>query len=195
MIFVLRTERDFVRVTEFCQDSFDLAKLVLLPSPDVEKVRQILDLGAHGALTQDAPAEAVIIAFRAALEGYVQVPADLMRGLMARVPSVPTADLEEEDVDWLQRLAAGTSIVELAQHAGYSEREMYRRLRRMYCRLGVTDRQGALVRAARWGLLDAAEDAMPAARPEEAPVRSGEVRGSRSAFRPGCPDRRPDTRG
>jgi DNA-binding NarL/FixJ family response regulator len=63
-------------------------------------------------------------------------------------------DIGEDGISWLQALASGETVAELSLRLGYSEREMYRRLRRLYSRIGATGRTDALLRASRWGLLD-----------------------------------------
>jgi DNA-binding CsgD family transcriptional regulator len=45
-------------------------------------------------------------------------------------------------------------VGELAESVGYSERAMYRQLRRLYERLGATNRTEALLQALRRGLID-----------------------------------------
>lgn len=55
---------------------------------------------------------------------------------------------------WLRELAQGSTVTALARTAGYSEREMYRLLAKLYTRLAATGRTEALLAAERWGLLD-----------------------------------------
>jgi DNA-binding NarL/FixJ family response regulator len=60
----------------------------------------------------------------------------------------------EEEVGWLADLAAGETVARIAHETGYSERAMFRRLREVYERLGVTSRTEAIVAAERLGLFD-----------------------------------------
>jgi DNA-binding CsgD family transcriptional regulator len=62
--------------------------------------------------------------------------------------------LTVEELTWLRSLAAGETVTELSLSLGYSERELYRRLRRLYTRMGASGRTDALLRAVRWGLLE-----------------------------------------
>jgi DNA-binding CsgD family transcriptional regulator len=62
--------------------------------------------------------------------------------------------LDVEEVTWLRSLAAGETVAELSLRLGYSERELYRRLRRLYSKMGASGRTDALLRAVRWGLLE-----------------------------------------
>jgi DNA-binding NarL/FixJ family response regulator len=66
----------------------------------------------------------------------------------------PRPDVTEQEVGWLGDLAAGETVARIADEAGYSERAMFRRLREVYERLGVTSRAEAIVVAERLGLFD-----------------------------------------
>jgi len=68
-------------------------------------------------------------------------------------PDAPRTILSPEAIEWFRDLAAGDDISVVARRAGYSEREMYRRLRRAYVQLGVTSRTSALIALARMGYL------------------------------------------
>lgn len=57
--------------------------------------------------------------------------------------------LTEEEHSWLDALATGRSVLEVAVSTGHSERDMYLRLNDIYVRLGVSGRSRALAEAAR----------------------------------------------
>lgn len=57
--------------------------------------------------------------------------------------------ISEEEMGWLALLGEGVTVIELSVSSGYSERSMYRRLARLYERLGVVNRHEALQRVAR----------------------------------------------
>ena len=67
---------------------------------------------------------------------------------------VPLPALEDAERHMLNRLNAGTAIVDMAAELGYSERSMYRSLARLWDKLGVPDRKEGIRRAAEGGLLD-----------------------------------------
>ena len=50
----------------------------------------------------------------------------------------------DEELEWLRRLAAGARVPDLARAGGVPERTLYRRLRALYRRLGVRDRDEAV---------------------------------------------------
>ena len=62
--------------------------------------------------------------------------------------------LGQDERCWLRWLAGGKTVASLAVAACYSEREMYRLLRKLYTRLGASGRTEALLAAQRYGLLD-----------------------------------------
>lgn len=61
------------------------------------------------------------------------------------------APVSPEELGWLQRLAHGIRIIDLAAETNYSERSMYRHLSDLWRRLGVRNRQEAIVLAAHKG--------------------------------------------
>ena len=76
---------------------------------------------------------------------------DMARSAASGAPGRP---LRNQEVAWLRALAEGLTIREVAERSAYSEREMFRKLRRLYRKMGVGGRIPALIRASRWGLLD-----------------------------------------
>lgn len=95
-----------------------------------------------------------------ALDGKSAVPLPTLRSMAEAVPSAEElADrLSDEEVSWLRAMAEGRTVMELAEIYGYSERAMFRMLRKLYVRLGVPNRTGALMWASRVGLLSSRSD-------------------------------------
>jgi len=114
-----------------------------------------LSAGATGSVALNAGAEEVVLILNAAMSDNIVIPAPVARS-MARENGRKTQPMgiTEDEISWLQAMASGETVAELSLRLGYSEREMYRRLRRLYSRIGATGRTDALLRAARWGLLD-----------------------------------------
>lgn len=56
-------------------------------------------------------------------------------------------------MEWLRSLADSATVGRLARLSGYSEREMYRLLNRVYSRIGAQTRTEALLIAQRRGCL------------------------------------------
>lgn len=54
----------------------------------------------------------------------------------------------------LERLVSGAAIAEVASEMGYSERQMYRELSKLWDKLGVSGRAAGVLKAAVEGLID-----------------------------------------
>jgi DNA-binding NarL/FixJ family response regulator len=111
---------------------------------------------AGGATTAASRADEpshVIQAVRAAFDGYCLLPAGIVRKLAINPPAMRPLSVTEEEVGWLATLARGVTIGEMAADVGFSQREMFRRLRAMYDRMGVAGRQEAVVAAAVAGVV------------------------------------------
>ncbi|MFR9753664.1 hypothetical protein ACL02S_21880 [Nocardia sp. 004] len=111
-----------------------------------------LAAGYHGAVDLGTSPEAVITAVRAALYGQCTLPYDVARRLALGSPT-PDDTLDAREAMWLNRLVAGSSVLELAESEALSERAMYRRLAEVYQRLGVASRSEAIAIASRAGML------------------------------------------
>jgi DNA-binding NarL/FixJ family response regulator len=88
--------------------------------------------------------------FEAAVQGTSLLPIEVVRILAS--PSEPPAEAPPDmpttrEIEWLQQLASGITVTQLAGQAGYSERAMYRLLRTLYEKLKVRSRTEALMRA------------------------------------------------
>ncbi len=93
----------------------------------------------------DAPTNDVSILPRGSVEELATRSAEDVHG--------PESVLTSEEVGWMQALAAGKRVHEIAEAAGFAERSMFRRLYRVYSALGAGTRTEALLAAERLGLL------------------------------------------
>jgi DNA-binding NarL/FixJ family response regulator len=131
------------------------AVVVIEPDPSTATYALALRAGARTLLDGDAPVEIVVEAVRAALRGWTLLPSRIAQELCSKSSCRDvTRELDVWEIDCLKALAAGMTIARLADRAGYSEREMYRRLHRLYWRLDAKSRTDAIVKAARLGLVD-----------------------------------------
>jgi len=62
--------------------------------------------------------------------------------------------LERKELRWMRSLASGRLMSAIAQDEGHSERDMYRKFKGVYAKLGVSGREEALVLLARADLLN-----------------------------------------
>lgn len=129
-----------------------LVGLVSDTSPDA--ARRLLSLGARSVVMRSASVETIIDTLKAAVMDRIVFPPDVAHALAAEPPCPAAPMLKDIDRRWLRALARGVKVTELARTAGYSEREMYRRLSKLYKTLGASCRVEALVIAARHRLLE-----------------------------------------
>ena len=113
-----------------------------------------LRAGASAAVALDAQPSEVVQTVAAALNQKTVLPTAIARELARSAPNGDQPAVSEAEVEWLRALAAGCTVAGLAQEACYSEREMHRRLRDLYDRMGAGSRSEAIVKAARSGLVE-----------------------------------------
>lgn len=127
----------------------------LVTEASAEPMAACLRAGAIGVADWSDNPETIVATIVEALAGRVVLPASIATELAGSLPQRTSApDLTEEEVSWLTALAAGTTVVKLADDVGYSERAMFRRLADLYVRLGAHNRTEALLAAERLRLLD-----------------------------------------
>ena len=128
--------------------------VAILPTASLEAYQRAFSAGACAVAEQEAAVEEILQVVEAALEKKALLPVKIVVDLADGVTSIPQqVDLSEAEIDCLRALAEGATVAQLARRANYSQREMYRLLRRLYERMGARNRTEAVVLAARWGLL------------------------------------------
>jgi DNA-binding NarL/FixJ family response regulator len=155
LVIVARDDavKDAMRV--FCDDHPHMPVVAITADANVGTVGEWLRAGATTVVGEDDPTDHLVTALRAAVSGWTALPVNTARAMAARVP--PPADpsewVSEIELEWLRSLMDGTTVPAIAVEAGYSEREMFRVLQRLYQRLGVGNRTEAIVWATKAGLL------------------------------------------
>jgi DNA-binding NarL/FixJ family response regulator len=155
VLLSLYTASDWDRLAQLCSPPGDILVVALLPEGTPASYARALTVGAAAALPRNAEPSALRDAVQAALAGRIMLPLDVLRRLasLETAPAMDTAVPSPRELEWLSRLAAGVTVSELASHAGYSERMMFRRLRDLYDRLQVNGRTEALLLARERGWL------------------------------------------
>lgn len=153
VLVAVQDSRDLDVVIELKAEQPDSVVVTLIDKVDVDSFQSSLSAGAVGSIARDADATTVVLAFDAAMANNIVIPAHIARAL-AENRSSPHLGLDRSELGWLRGLATGETVAELSGRVGYSEREMYRRLRRLYTRMGASGRTDALLRATRQGWLD-----------------------------------------
>lgn len=128
-------------------------ELALLSEVTVDAYRWAMRCGATAAIGRDASPEDIVECLSAACTGRVIMPAQLALALAMAVDPGEHPALSTTEIGWLLGLSAGRTVLDLAHEVGYSEREMFRRLHRLYTHMGVCGRTEALLAAQRWGLV------------------------------------------
>jgi DNA-binding NarL/FixJ family response regulator len=155
VLVAVRDASDLAVVVELTADSPESVIVTLVDELDVGAVQASLTAGATGSVALGAGPEDVVLVLNGALSDNIVLPARVARSLALKTVQSPSPmTLTVEELTWLRSLAAGETVTELSLSLGYSERELYRRLRRLYTRMGASGRTDALLRAVRWGLLE-----------------------------------------
>lgn len=149
-VAVVRSHEDRDRLASIEADPLVVA---VLEDASPEHYVEALAAGASAVVAEDAPVMAVVEAVEAAMKGRAVLPIPIAQEL-AREANRWRPPLSGEEIEWLRKLAQGTTVSQLAEESFHSERDMYRVLRRLYARIGVASRAEAIVAATRWGLVD-----------------------------------------
>lgn len=120
----------------------DVPVIALLKRPSTLAYKEALRLGAAAAVDWSAASEEVVEVFGQALCGRSALPVAVTQALVRA--SAGDGEPSVAETKWLRLLSEGMSVSQLAELAPYSEREMYRRLRDLYRRLGVSSRVQAI---------------------------------------------------
>ncbi|GIF02126.1 response regulator transcription factor [Paractinoplanes rishiriensis] len=151
VLLSVQVPEDWQLMADLCREPGDVLVVALLSEPTVPAYVRALAAGAAAAVSRDATPAEVREAFEAALDGRVTLPIAVVRAMTSPGGSGETTVLDDRpaatEIEWLRHLAGGATVAQLAAHAGYSERMMFRLLRELYTRLGVGGRTEALMRA------------------------------------------------
>ena len=150
-----------VTAVEDCQgiqrlvaENDELIVVALLRQPTPEMYVRALQAGASGVASWTSAPETVIEVMRSARQEQVLLPHDVVKAIATGITlSAELRSIAPAELHWLQVMAKGQTVAELARAVGYSEREMFRLLRQLYERMGVQNRTEALLKAAQCGLL------------------------------------------
>ena len=109
--------------------------------------------GAVSVLPRDATPQVLCNVCMAVRQGIATLPIASLLELVrsGRRWAAEDVVLEERESAWLRRLAGGLTVAQIAEAAGYSERMMFRLLRDLYAKLGVSGRTEALLCAREHG--------------------------------------------
>jgi DNA-binding NarL/FixJ family response regulator len=150
VVLTVRAEADWAVLTEAAGVGSTAASLVvLLDEESTAAGLRAVRAGARSVLARHVSAEVLRRTVSAVIDGQAVFPALVVAALVAGVgiDAGSARVLSAERLGWLRALAAGSTVAQLADQAGYSERAMFRLLRALYRDMGVGGRVEALMRA------------------------------------------------
>jgi DNA-binding NarL/FixJ family response regulator len=155
VLLSMLSSNDWTLLARLHEIRADTVVIAVLPDTSTRnQVQAILD-GAVAAVARDALPETMRRVFDAAVAGQSLLPVEVVRALTTSQPPLEEDEAvpSPQEIGWLRELALGTTVVRLADRAGYSERAMFRLLRELYLRIGARNRAEALMRAHERGWL------------------------------------------
>jgi DNA-binding NarL/FixJ family response regulator len=155
VLLTLATLDDWRLLERASQTRPDVLVVAVLEDTSPDIAARAIAVGAVGVVRRDAGPALVHDLVRSLLTGLSPVPVTVLRTLATAsvADSGRVQDPSADEVEWLRRLATGSTVAELARQTGYSERMMFRLLRALYGKLHVANRTEAIMHAHDRGLL------------------------------------------
>lgn len=153
VVAVIREETDWDVLGGVCTSPAEPTVVAVLPTLTAGMVERALLIGVHGVVEISAEPEDIAQVVTAAVGRLTILPSAVAKEVARHRSSRADIGLSDGEIEWLRALAHGLTVSDLARGAGYSEREMYRLLARVYAKLGVKRRTEALFHAHAVGLL------------------------------------------
>ena len=149
LLMTLATPADWQLLTSLMPARSDLRVIAMLADHNLTSYVRAICAGAVSAIPRCAEPGLVQRAFEAAVDGSSLLPVAVLRAITAGASNgeVGSTSPSEEERNWLRQLAQGSSVADLAEHAGYSERMMFRLLHALYVKMQAPNRTVALLRA------------------------------------------------
>ena len=127
------------------------ARVVMLTTSDTEEdIYRAIEEGALGYVMKESPIETIVAAIRAALAGDVFMTDDVRRIYETRKSAKGLSPRESEV---LKLVAGGCGNREIAAKLGISENSIKMHLKRVFFKLGASDRTEAVSLASKRGFL------------------------------------------
>jgi DNA-binding NarL/FixJ family response regulator len=154
IFLTLHSPEQWTLLRELSSARTNLVVVAVLTDVSVQTYVKAILAGAATAVPRDASPQAIKRVFEEAVNGMSLLPAEVVQALTVRQETPgEEAELAPREIEWLRKLAKGTTVAGLADQVGYSERAMFRQLRELYTRLNVKSRTEALMLAHERGWL------------------------------------------
>ena len=147
------TREDLLTLRRVVDTVHDGIVVGLLKDPEPHTYVAGLLLGADALVDMDASAEQIARTLEAAWRHEVLLPRQIALEVARGLHDSQVLIVDEARLNWLRRLAEGTTVEQLAREVGYSRRAMFRQLELLYREMGAPCRTAAILTAARCGLL------------------------------------------
>lgn len=152
-IVTLGQPEDLDLIVRLTTHGRDLHLLVLCDQPPSNYLHRLIGLGCYSFADRFASPHLIAKALQMTMENYGVAPVEVASSVTGVLPKTDCPSISACEIGLLETLATGAHVAQLAADKGYSEREMYRVLKRLYRRLDVSNRSQALVTAVRHGLI------------------------------------------
>jgi len=150
----IQSDQELTLLTKLKGTWPDLILIAILADENTEMHVKAVKAGATAAVGRTATPEELLEVFNAAVRGVSMLPAEAVRALaIPKAPHDEANPLTPRELEWLKALSQGTTVAQLAENVGYSERAMYRLLRTMYHSMHAANRTEAVLKASRAGWL------------------------------------------
>ena len=127
------------------------ARVVMLTTSDTEEdIYRAIEEGALGYVMKESPIETIVAAIRAALAGDVFMTDDVRRIYETRKSA---KGLSPRETEVLRLVAKGCGNREIASQLGISENSIKMHMKRVFFKLGASDRTEAVSLASKRGFL------------------------------------------
>jgi DNA-binding NarL/FixJ family response regulator len=122
LLMTLATPADWQLLTSLMPARSDLRVIAMLADHNPTSYVRAAYAGAVSAIPRCAEPSLLQRTFEAAVDGRSLLPVAVLRAITAGFPNgeVGSASPSEAERNWLRQLAQGSSVADLAEHAGYS---------------------------------------------------------------------------
>jgi len=152
VVVTVRSSEDLEVAQVLIHSHPGISVVLVLPEPSPQSYTRALQAGACAAVSSNASADEIADCVREAASDRTVLPRVIALALAEGRGLAPESILvTPEEIDWIRTLARSVTVEALAREASLSERDMYRHLNDLYQRMGVGNRNEALVQAGRWG--------------------------------------------
>ena len=146
VLLTLRVERDWELLEQVCDVEGNAVVIALLEDESPVAGARAIRTGARSVLPREAGRTTLLRTVAATITGQAVMPASVAVTL-AKDPRGEDGAPSAEQLSWLRQLASGTTVAQLADQSGYSERAMFRLLQALYRQMRVETRLQAIMRA------------------------------------------------